>query len=109
MAVAALERHVCNNGFGEFLINPAREFAPIVVDALLRIGCPKTAEITQQALEIVKSAPITDQEIEEETWPSNEERFRALYECDGLYLEQTENLRERLFAFIKANRAGIAF
>jgi hypothetical protein len=59
LAIEALEREVNNGGCGQFFVNSSREYAPIIVDALRRIGCPKTAEITQRALTIVQSTPMT--------------------------------------------------
>ncbi len=107
LAIEALEREVNNGGYGQFFVNSSREYAPIIVDALRRIGCPKTAEITSKAMKIVQKAPMTDEEIENGSWEENEERQEALGECDTLYFERPETVEERLFAFIKANRAKI--
>jgi Domain of unknown function (DUF4375) len=107
LAIEALEREVNNGGYSQFFVNSSREYAPIIVDALRRIGCPKTAEITQKALKIVQKTPITEEEIDNGTWEENEERQDALGECDSLYFERPENIEESLFAFIKANRARI--
>src|SRR5262249_54998901 len=107
LAIEALEREVNNGGYGQFFVNSSREYAPIIVDALRRICCPKTAEITQKALKIVQQAPMTDEEIENGTWEDNEDRQDALGECNSLYFERPENIEESLFAFIKANRARI--
>src|SRR5437879_4032538 len=52
LAIEALEREVNNGGYDQFFVNLSREYAPIIVDALRRIGCPRTAEITQKALKI---------------------------------------------------------
>jgi hypothetical protein len=98
---------VNNGGYGQFFVNSSREYAPIIVDALRRIGCSKTAVITQKALKIVQHAPMTVEEIENGTWEENEKRQEALGECDSLYFERPENIEESVFAFIKANRARI--
>ncbi len=107
LAIEALEREVNNGGYGQFFVNSSREYAPIIVEALRRIGCPKAGEITQKALKIVQKSPMTDEEIEYGTWEENEERQEALGECDNLYFERPENIEESLLAFIKANRAKI--
>ena len=107
LAVEALEREVSNGGYEQFFVNPSREYTPIIVDALRRFGCPKTAEITHRALTIVQQAPTTEEEIENGTWEENQERQDALSECDSLYFKRPENIEENLFAFIKANRARI--
>jgi hypothetical protein len=48
LAVEALEREVNNGGYHQFFINSSRQFVPIVISALQRIGCKKTAAITQR-------------------------------------------------------------
>jgi hypothetical protein len=97
LAVEALEREVNNGGYDQFFVNTP-EYAPIIVDALRRIGCPKTAEITDRAVKAVQRAPI---------YEDNKERDDALGDCDSLYCEGPEYIGEGLFAFIKANRANI--
>lgn len=106
LAIEALEREVNNGGYGQFFVNTP-EYAPTIVDALRRIGCPMVAEITDRAVKVVQSAPITGEEIAIGTWMNNEDRGDALSECDALYFEGPENIEGHLFAFIKANRANI--
>ena len=107
LAIEALEREVNNGGYGQFFVNSSREFAPMIVESLRRIGCPKTADITQVAVDIVKQIPITREESENGTWMDNDARSDVLCECDNLYFERPENIAELLFAFIKANRSRI--
>jgi hypothetical protein len=107
LAIEALEREVNNGGYGQFFVNSSREYTPMIVNALHRIGCPKTAEITQRALKVVQNTPMTDEEIENGSWEENEERQDALSECDGFYFERPEHIEESLLAFIKANRSKI--
>jgi Domain of unknown function (DUF4375) len=106
LAVEALEREVNNGGYDQFFVNSSREYSQIIVDALRRIGCPKTAEITYKALQIMQGS-MTEEEFENGTWDDNAERQDALGECDSLYFEGPENIEESLFAFIKTNRAKI--
>jgi hypothetical protein len=103
LAIEALEREVNNGGYSQFIANTSGEFAPIIIDALRRIGCPKTADITHTALRIA----MGDDEIEFEGRTQNENRQVALDECDSRYFGRPENIEESLFAFIKANRAKI--
>jgi hypothetical protein len=107
LAVEALESEVNNGGYGQFFVNSSREYAPMIVQALRRIGCPKVANITLDALDIVKRIPITQEEIENGAWEENEERQEALNKCDSLYFEGPENIEGSLFEFIKANRDKI--
>ena len=39
----------------------------------------------------------------------NDQRLAKLNRCDDSYYKSAEPIAERLFAFIKANRAGIRF
>src|SRR5438309_10880132 len=63
LAVEALEREVNNGGYDQFFVNSSREFAPIVVDALQRIGCMKTATITQKAIKALGIEDLTSETI----------------------------------------------
>jgi hypothetical protein len=103
LAVEAMEREVNNGGFDQFFIN-APEYAPLLVNALRRIGCPQAAKISQKAVTMVEKAP----RIENRTPEDDEKLMDVLDECDNLYYKRPENIEESLFAFIKANRAKIA-
>lgn len=104
LAIEALERAVNNDGFNSIFITSVREHVPIMVDALRRIGCPKTAEIAKRAIEIKQKSPFIE---EHGAWVENEGRDAAFNECDRLYYQCPENIEESLFAFIKANRDKI--
>lgn len=107
LAVESLEREVNNGGFLLFFVNSSGEYESIIVDALHRIGCPRTADLTRNAIAIVKKAPITADELAKKTWRNNEKRSQPLDECDQAYFGVPEDIEEKLFAFIKANRAKI--
>jgi hypothetical protein len=107
LAIEAMEREVKNGGWAQFFANTG-EFGPVIVNALQRIRCPKTAKIAEKAVKIVEKAPITEEEIENGTWEENEQRQTALGGCDNMYFERPENIEESLFAFIKANRKKIS-
>src|SRR6202035_5656818 len=64
LAVEALEREVNNGGYSLFFENSTREFAPIIVQALVRIGCPRTAEITQRAIDALHLPTLSVEAIE---------------------------------------------
>lgn len=104
LAVEALEREVNNGGYNLFFTNSSREYAPLIVDALHRINCPKTADITKRAAEIRQLTPLTDSRGQ---GIANSERDRALSECNGQYFKTAENIAERLFEFIKSSRTQI--
>jgi hypothetical protein len=107
LAIEALEREVNNGGFGQFFVNSSREYAPIIVDSLRRIGCPITAEITEKAVTVMQQIPMSPNEIEDGKWEDNDDRSEVLM-CDSLYFESSEDIAGSLFAFVKANRDRIS-
>ena len=64
LAVEALEREVNNGGYAQFFKNSSRSFASTIVNSLRRIGCTKTATITQKAIETLGISDLTAEAIE---------------------------------------------
>jgi Domain of unknown function (DUF4375) len=103
VAIEALEAEVNNGGYAQFFLNSSREYAPTIVQALVRIGCPRTAEITQRAIDALHLSSLTDEAIE--TAMANDEVSEDdLNECDDSYYKSGEDIAGQLFAFIKANK-----
>jgi hypothetical protein len=67
LAIEALEREVNNGGYHQFFVNSSREFVGIIVRALVRINCPKTAEITQRAIDAAMADEKSEEELNEAT------------------------------------------
>src|SRR6266700_8058284 len=109
LAVEALEREVNNGGYDQFFVNSSREFASTIVGALLRIGCKKTATITQKALKALGTPDLTAEAIDAVMAGDDEQRLAKLNRCDDSYYKSAEPIAERLFAFIKANKTNIRF
>ena len=109
LAIEALEREVNNGGYDQFFVNSSRKLAPTVVDALRRIGCAKTANITQKAIKAIGVSALTEEAIGVAMGRNDEERFAQLSRCDDSYHKCGEPIEDRLFAFIKANKANIRF
>jgi hypothetical protein len=109
LAVEALEREVNNGGYDQFFVNSSREFAPKVVSALQRIGCKKTATISQRAIKALGISDLASEAIDAAMAGGDEQRLSRLNRCDDSYYKCAEPIAERLFAFIKANKAGIRF
>jgi len=107
--VEALEREVNNGGYDQFFVNSSREFAPIIVGALQRIDCNRTASITQRALKALGISGLPSDAIEAVICARDEERHTKLSRCDDAYYKTAEPIAERLFAFIKASKANISF
>ena len=106
LAVEALEREVNNGGYSLFFENSTREFAPIIVEALVRIGCPRTAEITQRAIEALHVPTLSVEAIEAALADENVSE-EDLNECDRSYYKGLEDIASQLFAFIKTNKNAI--
>jgi hypothetical protein len=109
LAVEALEREVNNGGYDQFFVNSSREFVATVVRAHQRIGCKKTAIITQRAIKALDVADLTSEAIEAAMAAEDQQRLAKLSRCDDSYYKSAEPIAERLFAFIKANKAAIRF
>lgn len=104
--VEALEREVNNGGYDQFFVNcPA--CASGIVAALQRIGCVKTASITQNAIDELGARDLTTEGIEAAIYSVRAPRAKKFRSCDDAYYGNAEPIADRLFAFIKENRAAI--
>jgi hypothetical protein len=107
LAIEALEREVNNGGYSQFFVNTGGEYDAMIVEALRRIGCPATANVTQRALTIVAGVPTPIGEVKKGRWVVNENVHEPLYECDKAYDDTGEAVADRLLEFIKANKGNI--
>jgi hypothetical protein len=107
LAVRALGREVNNGGYDQFFRNSSKKFAPEIVNSLRRIGCRRTAKITQRAINAVHSGPLTPARIEAAMRETNEDRDRELELCDERFYRTPQGIPSRLYAFIKANHRRI--
>ncbi len=137
LAIEALEREVNNGGYSQFFLNSSREFAPILVDSLVRIGCPRTGDLSKRAIEALEPASFSVEDInravdaycekERQHWvpqargavfmrkPSDphesahDKMWDVLNQCDEEFFKTPENIGGKLFAFVKQNRDRIEF
>lgn len=107
LAVTALDREVNSGGYGQFFSNASGEYVPIIVNSLLSIGCPETANITSGAINALGTQDFSPEAIEEALESENEERDEQLEECDGLYSGTGEDIAGQLFEFVRANQDAI--
>jgi hypothetical protein len=107
LAVEALEREVNNGGYGQFFSNSSGQYIPIIVDSLLSIGCPETANITSGAINALGTEDFSPEALEAALESENEERDEQLDECDGLYSGTGEDIAGRLFEFVSAHQDAI--
>jgi hypothetical protein len=106
LAIEALEREVNNGGYSQFFIN-AFDFVPTIVQALERIGCLKTAQITQKAIAALNVPDLTLEAVEMALDAG--ESDDAFNMCDESYHKTGEDITGCLFAFIRSNRDSISF
>jgi hypothetical protein len=107
LAIEALEREVNNGGYEQFFLNSSREFAPIIVEALARIGCRRMATITQKALDALGCAELTPDRIETAIVEKDDDRDQALFVCDNQFFARDDDIEGRLWVFIKDNKSKI--
>jgi len=109
LAVEAVEREVNNGGFSQFFVNSSNETTPYIVKSFNSIGCPQTAELCQQAIDLLGVEDITDPDALEDAACDVDdalmERFNAL--DDTYYAGAEEPIAHKLFEFIKTHRSEI--
>lgn len=109
LAVEAMEREVNNGGYHQFFLNTP-EFAPPLLAALERIGCPGTAAISADAIALIGlHTPFTAEQVEAALRADHGGRLIETLsdKCDGRYYESGEPIADRLFEYIGAHRADI--
>ncbi len=108
LAIEALEREVNNGGYSQFFLNSSHEFVDVIEEALTAIGCPKTAAITEQALaSLGVGGELTEEKAEAVVLADSDVVREALDACDDRYFRNDEPIADRLFAWLKHNRASI--
>ena len=107
LAVEGLEREVNNGGYAQFFTNSSNEFAAVIESALRAIDCPKTADITRDAIAALGTNGDLSADAVSEAAQDDEQVEARLRECDDRYFANDEPIADRLFAWIKANRSKI--
>lgn len=109
LAIEALEREVNNGGHHQFFLNTP-EYAEHVVSALRRIGCARTAEVAQRAIDLLAlPGPVTASRVAGALDNDAEGSLIEILieECDAPYFDEPEPIADRLFAYLSENRARI--
>jgi len=110
LAIESLEREVNNGGYSQFFLNLPGEFGGIVESALRAIDCPKTADITRDAIAVIvrqSKGDLSADALSHASAEADGATVDALGECDGRYFSNDEPIADRLFQWIKANKATI--
>ena len=104
LAVEGLEREVNNGGYSQFFGNASGEFAPVIESALRAIDCPKTANITRDAVAALGAERLTAEAVATAVLREDESIPQALAACDARYFANDEPIADRLFRWIAANK-----
>jgi hypothetical protein len=108
LAVEALEREVNNGGYQQFFTNQSFEFVPAVIERALRaIDCPKTADITRDAIAALAIDTLTADQAAAAASTGGDDLRDALSDCDDRYFANDEPIADRLFRWIAANAPRI--
>lgn len=107
LLIENLEREINNGGFNQFYFNSSGDFANETVDALIKIGANKTAEIVKKANSEFNNGTVPKdrrkrhielEKIEEKA----EEKWDNL---DTQFYKYEDNLTELLIAFVLKNKS----
>lgn len=112
LAIAALEGEVNNGGYDQFFVNSSHEFAPVIVSALRRVGCGKTAAITQKAITALGLPRASAKAVREAMAKPSARRRKALEACDREFyalLGEAYEIGPKLMAFVAEHRTRYEF
>jgi len=108
LAIEGLEREVNNGGYSQFFLNSSHEFVDVIEEALLAIGCPKTAAITANATGALGlSGELSPEKAEQVVLADDDAVREALDDCDARYYENDEAIADKLFDWIKRHRTAV--
>ena len=110
LAVMELERQVNNGGFNQFFFNSSGKYAPVIVEGLKRIGCPKTAKIALKAIDLLGSIELSDPDAVQNAacLDEDDEKLSAAYEkLDFKFYEYPEDISGKLMEFIHTSSEKI--
>ena len=105
LAIEALEREVNNGGYKQFFANSSNEFASAVLPALRRVGCERTAALTEQALAVLPpDLPLVSESLNAEMAKPNAGRDAALDALDQAYFAAREDIAGALIGYLQSHR-----
>lgn len=108
LAIEGLEREVNNGGYAQFFMNSSGQYAAEVEAALRAINCPKTADITRDAIDaIAPDEDLDPQTLSDAASNPSDRVARQLAKCDDRYFSNDEPIADRLFEWIAANKDAV--
>lgn len=106
LAVLDLILEVNNGGYRQFFWNSSRRFTPMIVDSLRKIGCERTAELTQKAIVALGLRELSVAAVTEEIERENPERNTRL-EALSKEFYSFDEATDRLLWFVVAQKGQI--
>jgi hypothetical protein len=108
LAVEGLEREVNNGGYSQFFLNSSVDYVADIEPALRAIGCPKTADMTRDAIAaIAPDGNMDPATLSERSANADDALSGKLNACTDRYFANDEPIADKLFEWIKANRSEI--
>lgn len=106
LIVGNLEREINNGGFHQFYFNSSGDYANETIDALIKIGANKTAEIVKKANSEFKNGILPKDRVERQNeLELIEEKGEGNWnKCDSEFYEYQDDLTELLIAFVIKNK-----
>ncbi|WP_131248763.1 DMP19 family protein [Aquimarina atlantica] len=107
LIVENLEREINNGGFNQFYWNSSGDYANETIDALIKIGAKKTAEIVKKANSKFKNGivPKDRTERQNELELIQEKAEESWNDCDSDFYKYEENITELLISYVLRNKS----
>jgi Domain of unknown function (DUF4375) len=104
-AIWEVESEVNNGRFSQYFSNDSAESASFVVEALEKIGAPKTANICRRAIIVAfpSGLPTTAEVIRSAADDFSEKTLAELEPLDQEFMSYPHNLTDLLFAYVNAH------
>ncbi|NJK97501.1 MAG: DMP19 family protein [Bacteroidales bacterium] len=101
-----LEREINNGGFNQFYYNSSGDFSHETIDALIKIGANKTAEIVTKANSQFPDNKVPKDRTERQVILEQiEEKANEIWEsCDNDFYKYEDKIGGLLIEFVKANK-----
>jgi hypothetical protein len=107
LIVENLEREINNGGFNQFYWNSSGNYANETIDALIKIGANKTAEIVKKANSEFKNGIVPkDREKRQDELELIEDKAKENWNnLDSEFYEYNDDLTELLITFVIKNKS----
>ena len=110
LSIEAIEREVNNGGFNQFFVNSSREFTPYIVESFNLIGCPQTAQLCHEAIDLLGIEDLFDSDaLEDAACDADDDLMKRFDGLDEAYYAGAEEpIANKLFKFIRQNSNEIS-